>query len=132
MLSHNEAIDLEVAMLTKSAIRYNNDDIPSGYTSKISLAALKKKYAMHQKMRLLSKKRSYVVVCDSQKDIIESDSVNKVMMQCQECGNHTAELQISWAKIANNLLDVPCYNLCCNKCGAIQGLDYFDKMMDNA
>ena len=76
MLSHNEAIDLEVAMLTKSAIRYNNDDIPSGYTSKISLAALKKKYAMHQKMRLLSKKRSYVVVCDSQKDIIESDSVN--------------------------------------------------------
>lgn len=130
LVSAKDAIELEVTMLAKSVIK-NNNISPVFTMANISLEALRRRYLIHQKMRLISKKRSYVVLCDKNQKYNANDSASKLVMSCSQCGNYSADLKIYWTKIDGYFLEVPSYKVSCRGCGFIQDIDYFEEMVHN-
>lgn len=129
LLEQKAAIDLEVQMLAKYALKQNQILFAHSFLRQISFESLRRKYLQHQRLRQLNAKMSYTVVCSNRTAL--TNKVSSVVMPCVKCGQQSADLQLSWHKKSEFDLQLPAYNIVCLDCGHTEEFANDEKIVDN-
>lgn len=131
LISEQEAINIEVQMLAKSASKLGSNVYKNAFINQITFDSLRRRYKRHQKLRSLNRKVSFAIVCENSLKNDSSLLASTISLPCEQCGANTSDLQLSFEAEDSMFLQIPRYQMICSNCGFAHSVDLNQKINDN-
>lgn len=126
MISQNDAINLEVRLVTKHAVRKNK----ISHLKDILLPIFRydffsQKYKSHLNKRKLENSSCINIILDSSND---EPIAECTQLHCISCGSNKAKLQVKWQE-NNSGIELPNYYVNCCECGFEKEFDFYKQLV---